>query len=546
MLLPAIERELRAAARHSFTYSSRVIGVMALLAVFGMVVLEQGLGRGVGGKLFGYLHCALFFSIWVLVPLLTADCISRERREGTLPLLFLTPLRPTDIVNAKGMAHGLCAFTLWLAVVPILTVPFLLGGVSWPEVALSILVNCSSICLAIGAGLVGSATSKTWTQAIVLALMLSLGLLILYLCWLPLSGAWLASARTLGAGRYGPGFGFAAAMNGVFSADEPLLLSGYASAINWGGCWQWLLRTSRTPWPCLALFGTATLVSILTLLALSRLAAWRVSRVWRDQPPSARVAWLKNKLFTPFLFQRLLRRWLRWKLDRNPIGWLEQRSWSGRLVVWSWLAVVVCIYSSLFLHFSMYQRAFHALQSSLAFLLALSIALSAAGSFRREHETGVLELLLVAPLHEEQILYGRLRGLWGQFMPAAVLLFAVWLYCGAFLSDENEVVSVLVYAVTFATLPVIGLYFSLAKKNFIAALLWTLLVGMAGPSGVAVAAQAWVGHFSWFTAMLTPPGVNLMIALIPPSAQILTAQVLGWYLHENLKSRKFALEGRML
>src|SRR5579859_1247473 len=173
ILLPAIERELRAAARHSFTYSLRVIGVMALLVVFGAMVLEEGLGRGAGGKLFGHLHCALFFSIWILGPLLTADCISRERREGTLPLLFLTPLRPRDIVNAKSMAHALRAFTLGLAVVPLLTVPFLLGGVSWPEVVLSVLVNSSSICLAIGAGLVGSATSKTWTRAMSLALGLS-------------------------------------------------------------------------------------------------------------------------------------------------------------------------------------------------------------------------------------------------------------------------------------------------------------------------------------------------------------------------------------
>ena len=552
ILLPAIERELRAAARHPFTYSLRVIGVMALLVVFGMMVLDEGLGRGAGGKLFGYLHCALFFSIWILGPLLTADCISRERREGTLPLLFLTPLRPRDIVNAKGMAHGLRAFTLWLAVVPLLTVPFLLGGVSWPEVILSILVNFSSICLAIGAGLVGSAASKTWTRAMGLSLGLSVALLVLYLCFLPFCVAGLAPGWALSGSRYGRGFGygrglvFVSGMTGMFSPDVPLIFWGFASASNWGGSWQALLRSSRTPWPWLALYGLASLASVVMLVLLTRFAAWRVARVWREPPPSARIAWLKATLFTPIVFQKLLRRWLHWKLEHNPIGWLEQRCWSGRLVVWSWLAIVVCVYSSLFTNFSVYHNAFHTLQTFLAMLLALSIALSAAGSFRREHETGVLELLLVAPLREEQIIRGRLRGLWAQFMPAVALLFVVWLYCGAFLSSDNEIVFVVLNGVTFATLPVIGLYFSLAKRNFIAALLWTLLVGIVGPSALGMAAQFWLHAFYWQNGVLSSAWVGLAILVIPASTQIVIAKVLAWRLQENLKLRKFALEGRML
>jgi len=57
-------------------------------------------------------------------------------REGTLGLLFLTPLRPQDVVIAKGFAHGLRAMTLWLAVIPTLIIPFLVGGVGWREALL--------------------------------------------------------------------------------------------------------------------------------------------------------------------------------------------------------------------------------------------------------------------------------------------------------------------------------------------------------------------------------------------------------------------------
>lgn len=287
------------------------------------------------------------------------------------------------------------------------------------------------------------------------------------------------------------------------------------------------------------------------MLVLGRLAAWRVGRVWRDQPPSARIARLEATLFTPIVFQKLLRTWLHWKLEHNPIGWLEQRRWSGRLVVWSWLAIVACVYSSLFGNFSLYQHAFHTLQSFLAMLLALSMALSAAGSFRREHETGVLELLLVAPLREEQIIRGRLRGLWGQFIPAVVLLFAIWLYCATFLSAENEIISVILYAAMFSTLPIIGLYFSLAKSNFIAALLWTVLVGIVGPSGLGMAAQSWFNSFYWPTIIAAPASwgaaaIAWIAVFLPALAQVVIATLLGLRLQHDLKTRHFALQGRML
>src|SRR5690348_9316315 len=166
VVLPIIERELRAAARHPFTYNLRVLGALALLVVLGMFWLRDSGGPGAAGRLFGDFHRTLFFAIWILVPLLTADSVSRERREGTLPLLFLTPLRARDIVQAKGLVHGLRSFTLWLAVLPIFTISFLGGGVDWQEVVMSALINFSSVCLALGAGLLASARPRVWTRAL--------------------------------------------------------------------------------------------------------------------------------------------------------------------------------------------------------------------------------------------------------------------------------------------------------------------------------------------------------------------------------------------
>src|SRR6185369_5833518 len=115
---------------------------MLLVAAYGL--LDPGFSPSQGGVLFGRLHLTMLCSIWILVPLMTADCISRERREGTLGLLFLTPLTAQGVVLAKALAHGARALTLCLAVLPVLMIPLLIGGVSCQEAVLSVATNFSS------------------------------------------------------------------------------------------------------------------------------------------------------------------------------------------------------------------------------------------------------------------------------------------------------------------------------------------------------------------------------------------------------------------
>ncbi len=519
-LLPVIARELRASARHSFTYSMRVLSVLALLVVLGVFCLEGSIGPEMGGRLFGALHNALFLAIWVLVPLLTADCISRERREGTLPLLFLTNLSPRAIVYAKAVAHSLRAWTIWLAVLPLLAVPFVAGGVGWPEIIVSALVNFTSICLATSAGLLGSAMSRVWARAIALAMVLAILLMVAFLIILPLllfACSGMTPQRFFGMWhRLGPSLGFAFAVN---SQDF----------------WQrWLGRMGRSPWPLLRGYAAAACISLAVLWVWISCAGWHVKRVWREEPLSARLQWLQTQLFTPIVMKPILGRWLAWHLRRNPIGWLEQRRWSGRLVVWSWFAVVICIYSSLFSNLTLYQRGFHEMQIVLASLLVGSIALSAAGSFRRERETGILELLLVSPMNEWQIIAGRVRGLWMQFLPSMLLLDFVWIYCATFLSNEREWLSVVIYAIAFASMPVIGLYYSLARNNIISSLLWTLLVGIALPSGIGRVAQLWY----------EPETLAYTVAqlAVPSSMQLLLGFLFALRLHHHLRYRQFALD----
>src|SRR5438128_2056 len=181
LILRATVCELRALSRHSMTYWLRVIGIGAIIGVMALVDLK-GAPSELGGRLFSALNATLFLSIWIFVPLLTADTISREKREGTLGLLFLTPLTPIGIVLGKTLTHAVRAITLFLAVLPALALPFLLGCLTWKDCVVSLLLNSSALVLALAAGLLAS-TLVTDSRR-VLAVALALSICLAYLCML--------------------------------------------------------------------------------------------------------------------------------------------------------------------------------------------------------------------------------------------------------------------------------------------------------------------------------------------------------------------------
>ena len=530
-LLPMVERELRASARQGSTYHLRVLGAVAALVTGIVFVFAHGLDQNVGGELFASLHSILFFAIWFCVPFLTADCISRERREGTLGLLFLTPLRPGDIVVAKGLAHGLRALTLWLSVLPVVAIAFLLGGVSWNEVALSGFINFGSICLALAAGLAGSSVSRVWTRVSVCAGGLSLALCAVFAVLVPLFVS--------------PAIGrVSVAIADFWESPLDCILGGLRLVTNWEGDWSALLggmpATPRREF--LADSAAVGVCAFIGLWLTIHFVARRVRRVWREEPPSARLIWLEDKFCKPVVFQSLFRRWMLRKLARNPMGWLEQRSWTGRLVMWSWLGLIVCLYC-VALTGAMRLQGESSLHQVMAWLLGGSMALTAAASFRRERETGVLELLLVSPLGENEIIAGRLRGLWGQFLPAMALLLCIWVYLSAIfgfaglLNSSDDAGGMLFFISAFLTVPVIGLYFSLRCRNFMAAFLATIVVGLILPP---ILAQMAIVFWSSYTqtdsdSLLFPAGGAAF-------CQLVFAAILWERMRTRLRQRTFPLE----
>ena len=83
---------------------------------------------------------------------LTADCLSEEKREGTLGLLFLTDLKGYDVVLGKLAATSLNSFYGVLAVVPMLALPLLLGGVTPGEFWRMALVALNTLFFSLARG----------------------------------------------------------------------------------------------------------------------------------------------------------------------------------------------------------------------------------------------------------------------------------------------------------------------------------------------------------------------------------------------------------
>ncbi|MBI3849341.1 MAG: hypothetical protein HY298_03465 [Verrucomicrobia bacterium] len=547
IFLPVIKRELRSEARRPFNYWLRVMGAAAAFLVCASLIWDSHVPPAkLGARLFAILHSTILLTIWVMVPALTADCLSRERREGTLGLLFLTPLTARSIVVSKSLVHALRSMTLWLAAVPILAIPILLGGVGWLDVVTAFTLELCAVLLALTAGLLASSSAKRWTRALVLAEINSMFFAIVFGCLLSFI-FWFNIRGNLPASTYSNGFRF-----GLGQLIEGAILSTGAGGINfWNSGWSnYFVRIPGGVvqfW--FLILGQMFALSMLLFVFVALLAARRVDQTWREEPPSARILWWERTFCTPIIWLTFFRRMMRHKLERNPIGWLEQRTWSGRLVTWSWFAVMISLYSAVMSNSGVYLQHFGSLQSFMAWLLVGTIAFSAAGSLRRERETGVLELLLVSPVGVRHIIGGRVRGLWGQFLPAMALLLGIWLYFANIFSLGDSSVpggrvafgEILFFGNTFLTLPVIGLYFSLRSTNFVSAFLVTILVGLLLPVMLGRVAGWYVSTLTenyFYGRAYNHPSATFFTIII----QLVFAAHFWQRLHRNLTGRTFALD----
>ena len=488
-----IERELRVTARRPLNRWLRFGGAAALFALLLVLGQQQAWGgRQPGARLFSALNLALFGGIWLFGPLLSADCLSREKREGTLGLLFLTPLSSLDIALAKGLTHFLSALTLLVAAAPVLMVPVLFGGVAGLDVARAVLLNLGALCLALAAGLLASAFAREWVRAMVLSLLLSGGSAFVFLSAYAMGRVW--RYFQLAPGRAAAGF-LRSYWGGFMHRWYEWVTSGGFFSGGVGGTWG----VGTTDWWLLGLAGVL-LVFAVGLAGLATLVASRqIQRAWNADPRSPRPQ-RRSEVFDfyqafsgPAVFRRRMRR----RLERNPVAWLQQRSGNARLAKWGWCGLIL-IGPSVALAFGGLVGALVWLHR-IEMLVVLGMVFTAASSFRNDRESGVMEVLLVTPLTERQILWGRLWGIWQQFFPAvltlgfgALLLIPRTEWVGNLPRSDLALLLSLHVVGLYLGLPIIGVYFGLWRIHLLVAVALSLVVGFGPPSFLGrLAGQGW-------------------------------------------------------
>ena len=516
-VLPVIVRELRSQARQPLTHWLRIIGglsvVAAILAALWSIgaikpqaqsIASPNLVQAFGTTLFGKMNLFIFLAIWLFVPLATADAVSRERREGTLPLLYLTELHSFGIVVGKAFVHMLRSVSLFLTMVPWLLLPLVFGGVSVNDVALAMMLDASSVLLAQSAGLLASTIPRDWLKSAILALSFAL---VLLLTMLNAHGGLIRESVRIGTpAGLGPGTRafwnsplaqfYDQSQDGILGRTRGLIelttnasvrehgrwYRGYPGFIltsaetTWGELWTSLTSAGRAHW----FRGVAVMVfaSGLVLLGATWAGAWRIERSWRDAPAQLFDSELRRRFLSPRFRVESLKRNLSRSLSANPIGWLQHYSPSGRMVKWGWCFFIIIVE----IIFSRNPSDLYGAQAGLGLLLLLGLTFSATSSFREELETGAFELLLVTPLRERQIIAGRVRGLWRQFLPAILVYGSGSIYLATGWSNGDLAgqawQSLARTLAGFCTLPLIGLYFSVRRWNFFAAWLAACVIGL--------------------------------------------------------------------
>ncbi len=415
--LPIVARELRVASRRAGTYWVRTgAGLMVMLLGCWFMMMDRFMKPTEMARMLFEIFAggATFFTLLAGVRS-TSDCLSQEKREGTLGLLFLTDLKGYDVVIGKLTASSVAASYGVLAAVPLLSVPILMGGVTPGEFGRTGLVVMNTLFFSLTAGLAVSGFMKSGRQAA--------GLTFLVLA--VVAGGAPALAAYLQYGRHFPAY-----LCQHLSALSPMF--GFSMALDQtyrgssAAFWESLVAVHALAWVFL---GVASLVA---------------PRSWQERPAGAQKV-------------RLREQWLNWSygdaaerasfrrrlLDVNAFFWLNARARLKPAWVWTVLALLGCGWLWLALKFKsdwMSEPGYIVTGIVLNLLLKGWFASEVGRQLAEDRQSGALELLLSTPFKVEEIVAGQRLALQRQFLlPTLTVLGLFALFLGAGLPQaQNE------------------------------------------------------------------------------------------------------------
>jgi ABC-type transport system involved in multi-copper enzyme maturation permease subunit len=400
--LPIVARELRVASRRPVTYWVRSLSALSLVLVGVAVFLsmKEDAPKLLSTTLFASLTAAAGIFCLFSGVRSTADCISEEKREGTLGLLFLTDLKGYDVVLGKLAGTSLNSLYGLMAVMPLLAIPFLLGGVTPGEFARMGGVVVNTLFLSLAIGLCVSAFTKSSRTAVGATFFV----IVLFAALFPAAGAILAH-----------------------SMKEPFLLTVLLMP-SAGFAFKTALASSYKVTPELFWWSMGVMHALAWLfLAISASVA---PRSWQDKPPGAeRLRWRQRWQMWSYgdLAQRLAFR--RELLHSNAFYWLSARARFKPALVWATLGLLGCGWLwglAKFRHDWLDTGFYICTALVLNILIKLWFASESGRQFVEERKQGSLELVLSTSLTVPEILRGQRLALQRQFLGPLIFILGVW------------------------------------------------------------------------------------------------------------------------
>jgi ABC-type transport system involved in cytochrome c biogenesis permease component len=438
-MVSILHREMRIASRRPWTFRSRVI-TSALAFLCGVVLVVAGpTGRVNGDGLFSTL---VFFSFWFSLiqgVRRAAGSIADEKREGTLGLLFLTDLKPIDIVLGKLSACAVPLIQPLLAFLPVLSISMLLGGTTAGEILRAALVLATALIYSISIGLVVSSFSRRSERT-------GYGTLVLIII-------------SVFAPRIWNGTHLATPLTAYVTISDP----GYrVSGVDF---WWSLLITN--------------LLSALFLLA----AAFFLPRRWEDREIITPAKRAKLRITKSTEAKRAA------ILDRNPGEWLAVRHSIGtfeRLFFTSFTLLLAIAAPIVGIAFG--ERGAGMLVIGVAVIvLILRLASQASYPLAEARRSGAIEMLSTTPLNPKCLITGQVTSLQKQFLPLAGLLFIASGFCVEWRVRSPETVATVTGILIFwgiatalaVEVAAFGIWMGLREKSPNAAFFKTILFSVA-------------------------------------------------------------------
>ena len=398
--LPIVERELREGARRKSTRYVRltVAAVALVISIFFMAFLPllMGMSRTSGSSGFGLMTGYAFLLCLLAGVFVTADCLSEEKREGTLGLLFLTDLCGYDVVLGKLVSQLVYLGYALLAIIPAAALPMLFGGVTGGELWRISLALVNLLFFSLATGMFASALCRQAGQAMLLT-----GALLLLVCFISPIIQFIMD-------NFGP------------------------TGMKWFGWLSPAEAYSRareaTFFPQPNRFWVSLGVSHLFAWILIALASWRLPRSWQDKPIKPRSKPLAEFLNAGSGESKLRRR--RELLDTAPLLWLIGERTGVRSLLWilaiGWSLLVVLV---AILQVEALMPLLVVIGWLTAFLVKMLFASQACRFFAEARRMGSFELLLAAPITTQQLVSAQWASLRRTFGPPVLAAVGVSALC---------------------------------------------------------------------------------------------------------------------